>query len=169
MSNVNFADRYAEACISPTAAIIESRQASVARISKDITKPRVLDLVSTYYGLGGADLTWFRDEFAKDDGSFSLVNNERECAVLAGAILAGLVAMGNASAILAIIAGSMGGKRGPREAPGVVAEARAAYVDRAISNRRTARSRQKSNRSPRRSSARNSKPSNRIQPRSRRC
>ncbi len=69
MSNVNFADRYAEAGISPTAAIIASRQASAARISKDIAKPRVLDLVSTYYGLEGADISCLRDEFAKEDGS----------------------------------------------------------------------------------------------------
>ena len=55
MSNINFADRYAEAGISPTAAIIELRQASATRISKDIAKPRVLDLISTYYGLEGAE------------------------------------------------------------------------------------------------------------------
>jgi len=135
MSNMTFADRYAEAGISPAAAIIAMRQASTARISKDIAKPRVLDLVSTYYGLEGVDLTWFRDEFANEDGSFSLVNNARECAVLAGAILAGLVAAGNATAILAIIAGSMDGKRVPQETPGLVAEARVAHVQRAISNR----------------------------------
>src|ERR1700722_15711059 len=98
MSN-NFADCYAEAGISPTAAIIQLRQASAARISKEISKPRVLDLVSTYYGLEGCDLPWFRDEFAKEDESFSLVNNGRECVVLAGAILAGLVATGNETTI----------------------------------------------------------------------
>jgi hypothetical protein len=137
MSNMNFADRYAEAGITPSAAIIEMRQASAERIGKDIAKPRVLDLVSSYYGLEGVDLTWFRDEFAQEDGSFSLINNARECAVLAGAILAGLTARGNAIAILAIIAGSIGGNRVPREAPGLVAEARAAYLQHAISNRQT--------------------------------
>jgi hypothetical protein len=137
MSDKNFADRYAEAGISPPAATIEMRQASAARIGKGIAKPRVLDLVSTYYGLGAVDLTWFRDEFAQEDGSFSLVNNARECAVLAATILAELVAAGNAIAILAIVAGSMGGKRAPPEIPSVVAEARAANVRHAISNRQT--------------------------------
>ena len=137
MSNITFADLYAEAGISPAAGIIVMRQASAARISKDISKPRLLDLVSTYYGLEGADLTWFRDEFGKEDGNFSLVNNARECMVLAGAILAELVATGSATAILAMIAGSMGGKRVPREAPGLVAQARATYLQRAISNRQT--------------------------------
>jgi hypothetical protein len=96
MSASNFADRYARAGIAPGAAIIAARQAPVDRILSCLTNAQRLDLVGVYFGHPGLNLTWFRDEFLKEDASFSLINNERECLVLAASILAAEVAVGRA-------------------------------------------------------------------------
>jgi hypothetical protein len=135
MAKFTFADRYAEAGLSPGAQVITSRQEPVNRIVASITSTRVLDLAATYYGSAELDLSWFRDEFAKEDASFSLVNNEREAQVLAALILDQLVANESALAILAVIAGSVEGHRKPPESGWLLHDAKEAFGRLSVENR----------------------------------
>lgn len=113
MTKFIFADRYAESGLSPSGEIITLRTAPAERIAGDITHAHIIDLISLYYGASGIDLTWFRDEFAKEDPSFSLINNEREASVLAAAILEALITDGTDEAILGVVVGNVSGHRTP--------------------------------------------------------
>lgn len=111
MGDFKFADRYAEAGLKPNAEIIMLRSETAKRITSDITNDSILDLVGTCYENPEVDLTWLRDEFAAEDASFSLVNNERETRVLAAAMLRELIDQSDPVAILAVVVGSVAGKR----------------------------------------------------------
>jgi hypothetical protein len=113
MTKFVFADRYAEYGLSPSGETIASRTAPAERIVENITHAQIIDLIGVYYGASGADLTWFRDEFAKADPSFSLINNERETCVLAATILEALIRDGTDEAILGIVVGNVSGHRTP--------------------------------------------------------
>ncbi len=139
MTTFSFADRYAEAGLAPGADIITARQAPAARLAEEINSRRLLDLAGIYYGAGDIDLSWLRDEFAKEDASFSLVNNERETRVLAAIILGSLVAKENPAAILAVVAGRVAGHRQPAEGAWLVGEATAQLGHLAVSDRIPAR------------------------------
>ena len=115
MTKFVFADRYAEEGLSPSAEIIASRTGPAERIISEITEVRSLALIGLYYGATDLDMGWFRDEFFKDDASFSLVNNEREARVLAATILEALVEDEDALVILGLIAGSVNGHRIPAQ------------------------------------------------------
>jgi hypothetical protein len=106
--------------------MITFRQEPAKRIVENITDARILDLAGIYYGSTEPDLTWFRDEFAQEDASFSLVSNERETRVLAAVILGELVANESSEAILAVIAGSVMGHRVPSQSAWLLGEAREA-------------------------------------------
>jgi GTPase-associated system helical domain len=134
MTEFDFADRYAQAGLQPTPETIAARQASAARVRENVNKEQLLDLVSAYYGLK-PDLIWFRDEFRKEDSTFSLIANERESIVLAAIILAGKVANSDPVSILGIIAGSAQGKRAPTEATWLLDEARSAMLQHAATAR----------------------------------
>lgn len=100
MIQFNFADRYAEAGLTPTPETIAMRQAPADSIVENATNAMILDLVDAYYGSPIINLVWLRDEFAKKDTSFSLVNNDREIRIIAAYILGCLVANGDPVAIL---------------------------------------------------------------------
>ena len=87
MDEFKFADRYAQAGLAPSGPLIVAREEPARRIVSTIIDSNILDLVAAYYGSTDVDLAWFRDEFAKEDPSFSLVNNEREARVLAAPFL----------------------------------------------------------------------------------
>ncbi|NGE93739.1 GTPase-associated system all-helical protein GASH [Morganella morganii] len=112
MAKFTFADRYAEAGLAPTAQLIISRQEPAKRIIAGITETQILDLANVYYGSTDEDLDWFRDEFTKEDASFSFVNNEREARLLAALILGELITEQESE--IAILAVSVGGVRGIR-------------------------------------------------------
>ncbi|WP_186014745.1 GTPase-associated system all-helical protein GASH [Burkholderia gladioli] len=135
MATFNFADRYAEAGIAPTAAVIASREAPAERIRKDLTIAQAFDLVGIYYGFPDLNLTWFRDQFQQEDAAFSLINNERECTVLAAAILGARVAGGFYHTIAAINVANLQGHNQPREAGWLLADAKAAYTTSAVAAR----------------------------------
>lgn len=137
MAKFNFADRYAEACLAPTSQAVANRQAPADRIVSGATSAMVLDLVGAYYASPALDLAWLRDEFAEEDASFSLVNNERETRVLAASILGALVAAGNAEAILAVLTGGVAGLRQPPEAPWLLRDAASELLARSIAERKT--------------------------------
>lgn len=135
MTKLVFADRYAEVGLAPTPQTILSRQVPAERIVSNITKAHTLDLVEHYYGSPGLDLGWLRDEFAQEDPSFSLVNNERETRVLAAAILGALVANESAVAILAVVSGHVCAHRSPEDAVGLLAEANEALARLSVEER----------------------------------
>ena len=135
MSTATFADRYAEAGISPTAETIKNRQASVDRIVTGAKASQILDLVTCYFGLKAADPLWLRDQFAADDVTFSLVNNEREVKVLSVIMLAKLIAGGGDLAALAVVVGRLAGRRSPEEAAWLVQEAVDALSKMAVEQR----------------------------------
>jgi hypothetical protein len=136
MSTFNFADRYAQAGLAPGAVIIEARQATVGRLVKTLTTPQMLDLVGLYYKHPSLDLAWLRDEFIKEDTAFSLVNNERECAILAATILGSKVSEGNPVAILALVTASLCDKYMPEEAGWLLDDAKQAHLNLAAAARR---------------------------------
>jgi hypothetical protein len=137
MVNFNFADRYAEASLAPTAQMIASRQAPADRIVAAATNAMIMDLVTAYYASPDPSLTWLRDEFLKEDASFSLVNNDREARVLAGCIIGALVATGNAVAILAVLTGRVAGLRQPSEATWLLQSATSELLTRSVAERQT--------------------------------
>lgn len=138
MAKFNFADRYAEAGLAPTSQTIANRQAPADRIVGNATSENILDLVGAYYASPSLDLAWLRDEFAQEDASFSLVNNERETRVLAASILGTLVANGNAVAILAVLVGGVAGLRQPPEAQWLLREAASELLARSVADRKPA-------------------------------
>ncbi len=124
-----FADYYASEGLSPTGEIILVREAATKRVVEEINKAQVLQLTELYYGAEGLDLSWFREEYAKEDASFSLQSNAREARVLAGAVLDQLVDDEYSVALLSIVAGHVVNHRKPTEGkalPHKAAEALAA-------------------------------------------
>lgn len=136
MADFVFADRYAEAGLAPTSQMITSRQAAAERIVAKPTNAQILDLAGIYFGSSGLDLVWLRDEFATDDPTFSLVNNERETRVLAATMLGALVAAGRSEAILAIAAGGVAGHRPPIQADWLFQDATEAIGRLAVAERK---------------------------------
>ena len=135
MTDFVFADRYAEAGISPAAQVISSRQATADRIVAGIDKAKIMTLAGAYYGIAEFDLTWLRDEFAQEDATFSLVNNERETRTLAAALLGALVADDRATAVLAVMTGNVEGLRPPSGAPWLLKDAGDSMLSIAVSER----------------------------------
>ena len=136
MDEFKFADRYAQAGLAPSGPLIVAREESARRIVSTIIDSNILDLVAAYYGSTDVDLAWFRDEFAKEDPSFSLVNNEREARVLAAAILGNLIDDENPKAILSVIAGNIAGHRPPSEAQWLLPSAKTAFGQLAVIDRK---------------------------------
>jgi hypothetical protein len=135
MSKLNFADRYAHAGLSPGGAIIAARQAPADRILKGLTVPRIFDLVQLYFEQPDLNLTWLRDEFIQEDPAFSLVDNQRECIVLAATMLDAKIALGNSQAILALLTTSVSGKRVAAEFGWLLDEAKAGFLRQAVAAR----------------------------------
>lgn len=100
MANFDFADNYKAAGLAPGPDIIRLRQEPFNELRRGMDAARAVDLTRLYFGLDTpTSPTWFRDAFAEADPSFSMLDNEREAAVLAFCLLAaglqdGLVAAG---------------------------------------------------------------------------
>jgi hypothetical protein len=139
MSGLNFADSYAQAGLAPGGTIITARQPAATRILADLKFPRKFDLVQLYFGQPDLDLIWLRDEFVKEDAAFSLVNNQRECVVLAATMLDAQVAAGDGQTILALLTASVSGKRPVVEFSGLLDKANAALLSRAVADRQPAK------------------------------
>ncbi|NPE55983.1 hypothetical protein HLB25_15745 [Dickeya dadantii] len=135
MATFTFADRYAEAGLAPTSQTITSRQEPAKRIIENINNKQVIELVSVFFGGTEVDLEWFRDEFIKEDASFSLVNNERETRILSALILSELIDDANAIAILSITTASVRGTRTPLEAAWLVNSAEEALLKLSVEER----------------------------------
>ena len=138
MTKFSFADRYAESGLAPTGQVIAARQAPAERILGEISNNQIIDLVGVYYSSPSLDLIWFRDKFAEEDASFSLINNERETRVLAASMLGSLIADGSVRAILAIVAGYVAGHRTPAQAEWLIRDANDALGRLSVANRKIA-------------------------------
>ena len=136
MTEFDFADRYAEAGIAPKAELIDGRRRVVDRIADSMTKEQTFDLVSLYFDTFPLDLSWFRDEFRKEDAAFSVMHNKRECVILAALILAKKVTATDGIVILAVVTAWMHGKRTPTEAGWLLDQARSTLRTHAARGRR---------------------------------
>ncbi len=135
MAKFTFADRYAEAGLSPSSQTVLSRLEPANRIIYNIANDKIIELVSFYYGDTNVDLHWLRDEFVKEDASFSLVNNERETLVLASLILSELIQNESRVTILAVSAGSVRGLRQPSQSIWLLKEAEEALARLSVTDR----------------------------------
>jgi len=125
MLNFNFADQYKAAGLAPGPEIIKLRQTPFKKLRSDINISTILDLTRMYFGFpvpGGTD--WFREAFESTDPSFTMLDNEREVAVLSACLLAAALSDGHVSAGLAPIVFSIGGRRTPSVCPEFIEEAR---------------------------------------------
>ncbi|WP_428142826.1 GTPase-associated system all-helical protein GASH [Delftia acidovorans] len=130
-----FADYYAAEGLAPSGDLIKLREMATKRILEDISTERILQLAEVYFGVKNVDLDWFRDEYTKDDASFSLINNERETRVLAGALLNELIDYEYSVAILAIVAGHLNGRCPPSEGKNLVTKAEQVLGERCVKDR----------------------------------
>jgi hypothetical protein len=135
MTTYTFADRYSQAGVAPAADKIILRENAVNSIVSEIESKQILDLVMFYYGKTATNLEWLRDGFAKEDASFSLINNEREARVLSALILSKLIDDSDDLTILAVTVGSVRGMRKPPESNWLVYDAEVAYRNQSIANR----------------------------------
>jgi hypothetical protein len=138
MAGFNFADSYKAANLAPGPEILRLRQEPFAELRATINAQRTLDLTRLYFGLPVPDGTdWFRDAFAGTDDSFSMLDNEREVAVLSSCLLAAAIADGHALAALVLLATAAAGNRQPLLRPEFLDDAREALLDQEISVRRS--------------------------------
>jgi hypothetical protein len=99
-----------------------------------------IDLARLYFGLKVPHGTeWFREPFAKPDLSFSLIDNEREVAVLASGLLSAAISDGKLFAALAALCMAAAGHRTPVVWPELLKEADHAVTLKAIENRQRTR------------------------------
>ncbi len=136
MAGFNFADHYRAAGLNPGPDIIRLRQEPFDSLRKDISASDVVGLTRLYFGLplpAGAD--WFREAFAETDPSFSMLDNEREAAVLSACLLAAVFEDGDVVAALAPLAASLAGKRVPLVQPQFLEVARSGLHERAVDAR----------------------------------
>ena len=131
-----FADYYAAEGLSPSGEVIKSREAPTTRIVDDITNEQIIEMVSLYFGSEDVDLSWFVDEYSRDDAGFSLVNNARETRVLASAILDQLVDDRSPVAMLALVAGQVNGHRLPTEGKALVRKAVQKLAQECVADRK---------------------------------
>ncbi|MCK4585839.1 MAG: hypothetical protein KAU29_00750 [Gammaproteobacteria bacterium] len=137
MSEFNFADSYKAAGLSPGPEIISLRQEPFDKLLKTIDKQMVFNLSRLYFGLTVPDGTeWFREAFGETDSSFSMLDNEREAAVLSACLLNAAISNNNVIAALAVLTTSAGGNRIPIVLPQLIEDARAALINIAVDNRK---------------------------------
>lgn len=136
MAEFNFGDNYRAAGLAVSAETIRMRQEAFDKLRKAMDIQTALDLSRLYFGLPvprGTD--WFRDAFATSDPSFSMLDNEREAAVLAAGLIEAAVGDGNTYAGLAAVAAAVGGLRSPKVRPALIAELQAALTSSATTAR----------------------------------
>jgi len=136
VTGFNFADHYRAAGLSPGPEIIRLRQDPFDSLRTSIDARAIVGLTRLYFGLplpGGAE--WFRAAFAETDPSFSMLDNEREMAVLSGCLLAALVEDGAMVAALAPLTTSLAGNRLPLVQPRFLETARTGLHNKAVAAR----------------------------------
>lgn len=138
MGAYNFADSYRMAGLAPGADIIRARQKPFETLRGKLTTSQTVDLTRLYFGLATSSAPpWFRDAFAAADASFSMIDNARECAVLASCLLAAGLEDGLVAAGLAPLAAAAGGFRTPLVQPDLLDHIRAELRSEAVKRRQS--------------------------------
>lgn len=136
MAGFNFADSYKAAGLTPGPEIIRLRQAPFDKLRQGIDASTAVGLTRLYFGLPVPDGTnWFRDVFAEADLSFTMVDNQREAAVLSACLLKAALEDGKMFAGLAPLTAAAAGNRAPVVRPEFLEEARQALHDGAVGAR----------------------------------
>lgn len=138
MSSYNFADRYKAAGLAPGNDVIVLRQAPFEKLRKSADISVILDLSRLYFGLplpGGSE--WFREAFAENDLSFSMIDNEREASVLSACLLGAIIDDGNIFGAIAPLVASAGGARTPLSNIEFIEHARQAIAKHSVAARRS--------------------------------
>jgi hypothetical protein len=98
-----------------------------------------IDLIRLYFGLAMPRGTeWFRDAFGEADGSFSLIDNQREAAVLASGLLSAAIKDDKIYSALAVLTTAAAGYRNPIVRPELLEEADLAIREKALRSRKSA-------------------------------
>jgi hypothetical protein len=131
--SVNLGDVYRETGLTIAPDLIRLRQGPAEKLLKDLKHSAAFDLIRLYFNLPlptGSD--WFRDAFRETDTSFSMVDNAREAAILAAAILGASFKAGQAIYALALQTASVVRLRRPTVYPALLDEARTMLAAEAI-------------------------------------
>jgi len=136
MSNFNLADHYRAAGLTPGPDILRLRQDSFELLRKEIVPAFAVTLARLYFGRPPGDgAEAFRAPFANADPSFSLVDNAREVAVLAGCLLTAALGDGEGYAGLAPVTAAAAGLRKPVAAATLLDGFLRTLAEQAISQR----------------------------------
>ena len=113
VTDFSFADCYKAANLTPSPEIVRLRQEAYEKLRYEVYNSRILDLTRLYFGLVTKESpSWFVDAFREHDPSFSMVENQREAAVLAECILANwIIEEDIVFAGLAVLTASFNGNR----------------------------------------------------------
>ncbi len=140
MTDFNLADSYRSAGLAPRPEIMTLRQAPFEALAEESSSEHIVTLVRLHFGLAaGNGVAWFRDAFAASDPTFSMIDNEREIAVLAACVLGKQIADNVSLAAIAITCAAVQGLRAPLVAPGLVVHAEAYLSSHAVATRRRSR------------------------------
>lgn len=114
VTDFSFADYYRVANLQPGPDIIRLRQEAFESLRSEIDIKRAVELTRLYFGLVTKEtLEWFVEAFNENDPSFSLIDNQREAAVLADCLLSARIEDGLVGAGLAVLSASVNGNRSP--------------------------------------------------------
>lgn len=137
MAQIGLADSYRMARLSPTPEVMGLRQSAFDKVRLSIDGPKAVALSRMYFGLplskGGE---WFHSAFAENDPSFSLVDNAREAAVLAGSLLHAAALAGKSIVGLVTLTTSAGGIRTPLVCPEFLQSISDGLADASIRSRK---------------------------------
>src|SRR5437899_71713 len=136
MASFSFADSYKAAGLTPGPEIIRLRQEPFDKLRNIIDASTAVGLTRLYFGLPVPDGTdWFRSPFEAADPSFSMLDNQREAAVLSACLLGAALEDGKVAAGLAPLAAAAAGNRSPLVRPEFLEEARKSLHDKAVETR----------------------------------
>lgn len=121
MAEFNISDCYRLSGLQVSSDVIERRVKAFETLRKDATEEQITDLVRLYFGMPtSTEPEWFRAAFADGDSAFSMIDNEREVAILAGGLLEALNEDEIAVAGLAPLTAAMMGQRSPKVRPALL-------------------------------------------------
>lgn len=104
-----FVDEYTIAGVSPGSEIIKSRTSVFTKLRKELTAPKVVELIKFYYDLNTSECPgWMFDPFQKADATFSQKNNKRECKTLARCLIKAALADNSIPIALGVLTASVG-------------------------------------------------------------
>jgi hypothetical protein len=140
MAGMNLADKYRAAGLTPGPEILTLRQEPFDKLRKAVDAKTAVELSRIYFGLASSNSTdWFRDPFHAADNSFSMLDNKRESAVLAAALLEGAFEDGKPLAAIAPLATAAFGHRKPAASPELLQQLENGLAARAVGDRRRER------------------------------